>query len=102
MMIRSIAQGGEPTLLAILQQLVQSAIGRLAIDAFGRLKVYQDMYPSGLVAVTSGGNGPTAGAPVISSQQYYPCWVGPVDQRWEMIQRSNQEFSVAQRANFTF
>ncbi len=41
----------------------------------------------------SGINGPTSGAPTNgSSLNYLPVYQGPVDQRFEMMQRANQEF----------
>jgi len=78
-------------LLQILKQLVQSPLGRLAIDSTGRLRIIIDVagvatpvtVSSGSVTVSAGG-------------------VFPIDQRFEMIQRSNIEYNECQRSKFTF
>lgn len=67
-------------LLQIFKQFVQTPIGRLAIDSAGRLRIIQESVPTTAVTIAA----------------------APVDQRFEMIQRSNIEYSECQRSKFTF
>ncbi len=47
-------------------------------------------------------NAPTNGAPANGTVYYMPVWTGPVDQRWELIQRANIEYNEAQRSKMAF
>jgi len=71
-------------LLQLLKMLIQSPLGRLAIDSANRLRTIVES----TVAVTQSGT--------------WNLGNFPVDQRWEMIQRANIEFNECQRSKFTF
>jgi hypothetical protein len=72
--------------LQLLKMLIQSPLGRLAIDNYNRLRVIVDSVPT---------------TPVSQSGTWN---LGnfPIDQRWEMIQRANIEYNECQRSKFTF
>jgi len=74
-------------LLVVLQHLINSPLGRLAIDSAGRLRILVDAAGTATPVTQSG------------------TWnLGnfPIDQRWEMIQRANIEYNECQRSKFTF
>jgi len=73
-------------LLQLLKMLIQSPLGRLAIDNANRLRVAVDS--SVAISATQSGT--------------WNLGNFPVDQRWEMIQRANIEFNECQRSKFTF
>ena len=77
-------------LLQILKQLVQTPLGRLAIDSTGRLRIIIDVAGAATPVSQSGTWTISAGG------------VFPVDQRWEIIQRANIEYNECQRSKFTF
>lgn len=43
---------------------------------------------------------PTTGTPITT--YYLPVWVGPVDQRWEIIDRARTAYNTGIRSNLTF
>ena len=74
-------------LLVVLQHLINSPLGRLAVDSAGRLRILVDAAGTATPVTQSG------------------TWnLGnfPVDQRWEIIQRANIEYNECQRSKFTF
>jgi hypothetical protein len=89
-------------LLQLLKMLIQSTLGRLAIDASNRLRVLDENKTATFLSASSGTNVATGGAPTISSGTWQLVWIGPIDQRWEMIQRANIEYNECQRSKFTF
>ena len=86
----------ESTDLALLKLLLDTPLSRLAIDSANRLRAIIDnptlaVTQSGTWTVTQSGSWTlTAGG------------VFPIDQRYEMMQRSNIEFADCLRRNFTF
>ena len=84
----------------LLRTLLNSPLMRTTISSTGALRVSDDNKSVGYV--TSGANIPTAGAPALGSGNWTYVWCGPVDQRYEMIQRGNIEYAECQRSKFTF
>lgn len=84
------------TLDLLLRILLNTPFARLAPDGQGRLRITLDS-----VALP-------AGSAVIGAVTKSGTWtvdaggVFPVDQRYEMIQRANIEFTQCQRSKFTF
>lgn len=87
------------TLETLTRLLAQSPINRTRVNASSDLAV-----TAGISGQASAGNSGaiTSGAPSVGTTTWLPVWVGPVDQRFEMAQRSNIEYSEAQRSRFTF
>jgi hypothetical protein len=96
----ALESGNLNTWLQLLKMLIQSPIGRLAIDSANRLRVWDESQTTTFLG--AGGNVPTTGAPALGTGSWLWVWKGPVDQRWEMIQRSNIEYNECQRSKFTF
>jgi hypothetical protein len=71
-------------ILQLLKMLIQSPLGRLAIDSTNRLRTIVE----GTAAVTQSGT--------------WNLGNFPIDQRWEMVQRANIEYNECQRSKFTF
>jgi len=98
----AIESGNINDLLQLFKMLVQSPLGRLAIDNINRLRVFDENKTVTSIPSSSGTNVATGGAPTMGSGTWQLVWTGPVDQRWEIIQRANIEYNECQRSKFTF
>lgn len=83
--------------LSNLFLLLQKVFGEMPVDTYYRLpRVIHEG------ATRASGSYPTSGAPAATTTNYVPVWTGPVDQRFELMQRSNIEYHECQRNKFTF
>jgi len=82
----------------LIRTLLNSPLARTAIAGGGQLRTVVENISS----LWQPGNIPTGGAPTVGSANWATVWIGPVDQRWEIIQRSNIEYELCQRSKFTF
>lgn len=92
----------------LTRHLLNSPLVRAPVDSAGRQRVTVDNVAqnsaSYLAATTGSSNvsGPTMGAPTGVGGYFTWVWQGPVDQRFEMMQRSNIEYNEVQRSKMTF
>jgi len=82
----------------LTRTLLNNPLMRSSITPEGRLRVNADNLP--IFWVNS--NIPTSGAPAFGSANWVTVWIGPVDQRWMIIQMANMEYALCQRNRFTF
>lgn len=103
---KSIKQIEEPVKIAelldlLIRTLLNSPLVRTAITSTGLLQIAGLPYTTN-ISSSYGVNVPTGGPPTVGGGSWAWVWIGPVDQRWEIIQRSNIEYNECQRSKFTF
>jgi len=82
----------------LLRSLLNTPFARTAITGSGQLRTAVENITTSWVS----GNVPTSGAPTIGSVNWATVWIGPVDQRWMIIQMANIEYNECQRSKFAF
>lgn len=97
--------------LVLLRRIVKLLESSAVVDANMRQRVAVESFPGALVGVQSttvaagvpGTNQVTAFAPSAASQVVYmPVWVGPVDQRFQIMDAARNAYANGIRSNLIF
>lgn len=98
--------------ITLLRRLVKMSESSAVVDSSMRQKVAVESISGTTLGSSVGGtssgvpglNIPTAGTPVVGGSTTYwqPVWIGPVDQRYEIIDRARTAYNLGIRNNLIF
>lgn len=97
----------EDETIVLLRRLVKLLESNAVVDIQNKQKITLDTITNGVslgtnVALLGGGNGPTPSAPVNIAAIYQPVWIGPVDQRFQIIDAARLTYDNGIRSHLTF
>ena len=85
------------------QKVTVEAIGTNNSPASTEINATLPVTLGSVVAVTAGGQSPTAGAPTAAvTLSWQPTWEGPVDQRWRVMENSHISYQSGIRTKLAF
>ena len=92
--------------ITLLRRIVKLLEPMAVTDTSQRQRVAIDSVVAGITTLGVSLNGPNApsslGAPAASSMYWQPVWIGPVDQRWEMIDRARMGYNEGIRSHLSW
>lgn len=91
----------------LLRRMVKLMESQATVDIQNRQRVSIDAFPSVLntvgIAPGIGVNTPTIGSPINTASVYFqPVWIGPVDQRYQIIDNARLVYDAGIRSHLSF